>query len=344
LRDLNSLTDYEKNELSSLENEGMVKVMSMSNLTKEGIIEVRNISCNRLLTHRIKLKTQTNKIQNIANRIYIAQPTPRDKKSRTPVIVIKTKRNKLDLEKRTEKYLEKENGGFGIYNCNMRKFWKLKEENWKYDIIPEIWNGLNITDFVVVDILNKLDEIEKEENEIIGDLDEIENNVLSKNEKLLYDEIKFQKIKRQIKNKYVIPRNAPLRPREIRERRLNEIENYLEDFGYNLSTFSKRYKTVKNRILKKQKFSRTEQVKMNKNKTKLNVCSKLINRSNLRNIKIPAKGLNSIRETIISRNILYKSLYKMNKCGLKKTTCSIPSKKPKHLNTGKHTIGKNNWR
>lgn len=38
----------------------------------------------------------------------------------------------------------------------------LKDE-WKYDIMPEIYNGKNIADFVDADILQKLDELEKEE-------------------------------------------------------------------------------------------------------------------------------------------------------------------------------------
>ena len=39
----------------------------------------------------------------------------------------------------------------------------LENIDWKYDKIPEIMNGKNIADFVDKDILNKLEEIEKEE-------------------------------------------------------------------------------------------------------------------------------------------------------------------------------------
>lgn len=329
LRDINSLTDYEKNELSHLENEGIIKVMSMSNLTKKGIIEVRDFSCNQLLTHRINVKTQTNKIQNIANRIYTAQPTPRDKKCRTPIIVTKktSERLKLGMEK-NEKKLENINGGFGIYNCDLRKYWKLKDDSWRYDVIPEIWNGLNIRDFILkTKMLDELDEIEVE-NETNN-----ANYVLTKSENLIYDEIKFQKAKQQMKHKSLIAKNAPMRPREIRNRRLSEMENYLEDFGYNLSSFNKRYKTIKDLSIKKN---------INKNKIKTNT---IVGReTNLNKPSIPFKGLNSIRETLISRNILYRSLQKINKLGLDKNTHSIPAKKPKHLNSGKRGIGKTMWR
>lgn len=39
----------------------------------------------------------------------------------------------------------------------------LKDETWKYDIVPEFMDGKNIADFVDPDILQRLDELEKEE-------------------------------------------------------------------------------------------------------------------------------------------------------------------------------------
>jgi nucleolar GTP-binding protein len=40
----------------------------------------------------------------------------------------------------------------------------LDNEEWKYDIRPEIINGKNIADYVDQDILEKLDQLEKEED------------------------------------------------------------------------------------------------------------------------------------------------------------------------------------
>lgn len=36
-------------------------------------------------------------------------------------------------------------------------------EEWKYDLVPEIYNGKNVADFVDSDIWEKLAELEKEE-------------------------------------------------------------------------------------------------------------------------------------------------------------------------------------
>ena len=39
----------------------------------------------------------------------------------------------------------------------------LKNENWKYDVIPEFMDGKNIKDYVDADILEKLAALEEEE-------------------------------------------------------------------------------------------------------------------------------------------------------------------------------------
>ena len=47
-------------------------------------------------------------------------------------------------------------------------------EDWKYDTIPEIIDGKNIADFVDPDILARLDELEREEEERDADDDGME--------------------------------------------------------------------------------------------------------------------------------------------------------------------------
>lgn len=43
----------------------------------------------------------------------------------------------------------------------------LEKEEWKYDVVPEIVDGKNIGDFVDKDILEKLEELEREEEILI---------------------------------------------------------------------------------------------------------------------------------------------------------------------------------
>lgn len=43
----------------------------------------------------------------------------------------------------------------------------MEKEEWKYDVVPEIVDGKNIGDFVDKDILEKLEELEREEEILI---------------------------------------------------------------------------------------------------------------------------------------------------------------------------------
>lgn len=53
----------------------------------------------------------------------------------------------------------------GVYSANLHKHYLLLDPDWKDDIVPEIMDGHNIADFVDADILQRLDELEREEDE-----------------------------------------------------------------------------------------------------------------------------------------------------------------------------------
>jgi len=58
------------------------------------------------------------------------------------------------------------NGGAGVYNADIRKRYLLDNPDWKYDVMPEIWDGHNIMDFVDPDIDARLEELEREEEQM----------------------------------------------------------------------------------------------------------------------------------------------------------------------------------
>lgn len=53
--------------------------------------------------------------------------------------------------KKTERDLELEMGD--EYILDLRKHWDLKNDEEKYDAIPEIWNGHNVADFIDPEIM-----------------------------------------------------------------------------------------------------------------------------------------------------------------------------------------------
>ena len=63
-------------------------------------------------------------------------------------------------------YAREENGGAGVYSADLRKHYLLEDDDWKYDIMPEILNGKNVADFVDPEIEEKLAELEREEDEL----------------------------------------------------------------------------------------------------------------------------------------------------------------------------------
>jgi len=145
-----------------------VKFYKTSNVSKEGIMDLRNEACDDLLRQRVETKLRAGrKTDNVLNRIYVAQPQKRDEKQR-PVCIPSNapelreeadQRPKIQTERDLELALDDE------YVLDLRKTWDLKNPEEANDVIPEIWNGKNVADFVDPDILEKLEALEKEEEE-----------------------------------------------------------------------------------------------------------------------------------------------------------------------------------
>ncbi|XP_068662794.1 nucleolar GTP-binding protein 1-like [Aristolochia californica] len=142
-------------------------LLSMSTLTEEGVIAVKNAACERLLNQRVDIKMKSKKINDCLNRFHVAIPKPRDGKERPPCIpqaVLDAREQKIEKEKRKlEKDLEEENGGAGVYSASLRKHYIMANEEWKEDVMPEILDGHNVYDFVDPDILQRLEELEQDE-------------------------------------------------------------------------------------------------------------------------------------------------------------------------------------
>ncbi|KAI8023689.1 Nucleolar GTP-binding protein 1 [Camellia lanceoleosa] len=95
-------------------------------------------------------------------------PKPRNQKERLsciPQAVLEAKAKKeTEKEKRKlEKDLENDNGGAGVYSASLKKHYILANDEWKEDIMPEIFDGHNVYDFIDPNILQRLEELEREE-------------------------------------------------------------------------------------------------------------------------------------------------------------------------------------
>ena len=144
---------------------------TMSTLNEEGVMDVKRVCCDKLLAARVEQKLASRRAGEVLNRLHVAQPKPRDAVSRPAVIPHSVALNRArkasgELKIVTEKELQEANGGAGVYSADLRKNYMLDDDDWKYDIVPEIYNGKNVADFIDPDIDERLAELEREEDEL----------------------------------------------------------------------------------------------------------------------------------------------------------------------------------
>mmetsp|Transcript_31928 Transcript_31928/g.56065 ORF Transcript_31928/g.56065 Transcript_31928/m.56065 type:complete len:661 (-) Transcript_31928:198-2180(-) len=172
------------------------KMFPMSNVTEEGIHQVKSNACEVLLTHRVQKKLRSSRAASVMNRLSIQRPEPRDNKQRgtsIPQSVLKSRQAKANgmvtkAPRSTEKDLELRQGGPGVYNHDQRKYYMLKNPNWKYDVVPEILDGKNVADFVDPDIEKKLQELEAEEDELQKKWEKQQEDIMDDDHQLTNEE------------------------------------------------------------------------------------------------------------------------------------------------------------
>lgn len=156
-----------KDELAQLEAKGTA-IFSMSTVTEEGVSAVKMATCDALLAQRVEAKLKGKNATDLISRIHVAVPGEMDENKRPPHIPegARTKRIANDptaVKRKTERDIELEEGD--DYSLDLRKNYMLENPEEKYDRIPEILDGHNIADFIDTDILQKLDKLEKEEQQ-----------------------------------------------------------------------------------------------------------------------------------------------------------------------------------
>ena len=152
---------------------GEETLLQMSTLAEENIAEVKQVACERLLAARVEQKLRARGATagggSTLNRLHVATPAGGSggRGPRAPCIPagVEASRARRDAgeKPRTEMDLQEERGGAGVYNMDLRKKYLLADKKWNYDIMPEIYNGHNVADFVDPDIEERLEELEREE-------------------------------------------------------------------------------------------------------------------------------------------------------------------------------------
>jgi nucleolar GTP-binding protein len=102
-----------------------VTVQLTSCFTDEGVMDLRNAACDRLLAARVEQKLQGTKIQSVLNKLHLAQPVARDDRER-PAFIPEAALNRRKFEAddpmrpKLAREIEAENGGAGVFSVDLK--------------------------------------------------------------------------------------------------------------------------------------------------------------------------------------------------------------------------------
>ncbi|KAJ6424754.1 hypothetical protein OIU85_001359 [Salix viminalis] len=345
-------------------------LLTMSTLTEEGVIAVKNAACERLLNQRVEMKMKSKKINDCLNRFHVAMPKPRDQKERPPCIpqaVLEAKATEAaEKEKRkTEKDLEDENGGAGVYSASLKKNYILANDEWKEDVLPEILDGHNVYDFIDPDILQRLEELEQEEGirQAEGEEEDFEMDgeeltaeekealaVIRKKKSLLIQEHRIKKSTAE--SRPTVPRKFD-KDRKFTTKRMGR---QLSALGVDPS---KAINRLRERSLSRRGRKRERStdrghddggamdmdVDQPNKKLRLRSTSRSRSMSRPPNEVVPGEGYKDSAQKSKALKLFKKSAQKRNKDARRgEADRVIPTLRPKHLFSGKRSIGKTDRR
>lgn len=337
---LEELKDEQKKLIQAFIDDN-IPVMEMSTFSEEGVVEVKNEACERLLAHRVEVKIRSKKVEGVLNRLHVAMPKPRDGCERpvcVPQKVIEKRltnapKEKKKLEKDLELELEDD------YSLDLKKNYDLPDE-YKYDVIPEFWHGRNIADFIDPDIMAKLEELEREEELRIeaGVYNESESDSDDERKEIhrLATKIREKKAIISIESRIGRSGGKPVMPRagRKRERSVSRLRSEFEELGVDMSDkqgshFTRtKSRSASRPAIKKARADSTGRV-----------------RSSSRVTPRDESGIRSGTMKAKAKKIGHKAQGKMNRFGKAgEADRHIAVKMPKHLYTGKRGIGKTDRR
>ncbi|CAL5199903.1 unnamed protein product [Lathyrus oleraceus] len=343
-------------------------LLTMSALTEEGVIAVKNAACERLLNQRVEIKMKSKKINDCLNRFHVAVPKPRDQKERPlcippAVLEAKAKQAAAEEKRKTEKDLEEENGGAGVYSMNLRKHYILADDEWKEDILPEILDGHNVYDFIDPDILHRVEELEREEGlrqaEAEDDDFEIDGTELTPEQQEALTEIRRKKslLIQQHRIKKSTAESRPIVARKFdkdnqftTERMGRQLSSLGIDPSLAVNRMRSRSASRKGRKRERSPEGRNDGMDIDDDTpSKKQRTSRSMSRS--RSVSrpphevVPGEGLRDSAQKIKAIGLARSSVKKRNKNAKRgEADRVIPNLKPKHLYAGKRPKGKTDRR
>lgn len=228
-----------------------IEIMNTSCVDEDNVMQVRNQACEKLLASRIeqKLKGQS-RVNNVLNKIHVSRPQQRDEVDRTAFIPDGVKEmEKYDVldpnRRKLAKDIENENGGAGVYNINLKDKYLLDNEEWKNDIMPEVFDGKNVYDFLDPDISAKLQALEEEEERLEqegfydSDSELDDEETIDIKEKATWIRNKQKIMIEEGRNRKHL-NNRAVMPRDQMKRSFNDMEQHMYSLGHDTTSLKQK--------------------------------------------------------------------------------------------------------
>ncbi|KAL5725271.1 hypothetical protein ACHQM5_008432 [Ranunculus cassubicifolius] len=338
-------------------------LLTMSALLEDGVIDVKNAACERLLNQRVEVKMKSKKINDVLNRFHVAIPKQRDQKERPPcipqaVLEAKAKEAAEQEKRKLERDLENENGGAGVYSASLKKHYILADDEWKEDNMPEILDGHNVFDFVDPDIMERLEELEREEGlrlEEGADEEDVDmdGTDLTPEEKEALAKIRKKKslLIQEHRIKKSTAESRPTVPRKFdKERKFTSerMGRQLSELGLDPSAAINRARSrsvSRGRKRDRSVAAEGDAMDVDQPNKKLRAISRSRSLSRPRGELVPGEGFKDSAQKLKAVKLGYDSHKKRDKQARRgEADRVIPTLRPKHLFSGKRGIGKTDRR
>mmetsp|Transcript_29166 Transcript_29166/g.49231 ORF Transcript_29166/g.49231 Transcript_29166/m.49231 type:complete len:659 (-) Transcript_29166:209-2185(-) len=233
-----SLSQAARNSIEEVATRADAELITMSNVSEENVMALKNRACDKLLEARVDAKLSAGRMKDdVMSRITIAMPKLRKgAKPRETFIPESVTQgdSKMDTERVTERDRMVANGGAGVYVCDYRKYYQLEDDEWKYDPIPEFMDGKNVMDFFDPDIEDRLRALEEEEAALEQQgayaPEEDDEDDIDEEEMALFEAIKDKQAIARKASRVDKP-NVPRKVLSRGSRSEREIKDQLEEVG-----------------------------------------------------------------------------------------------------------------
>jgi len=172
IRRSNDLTDDEKKLIETMKDDNVDFIEDVSTLQSDNVNQARDKACDMLIERLVDTKARSKRMEGILSRITVAEPSKINPR-RQPFVPTSLEDHAMDGDEEMKLLRDEceENGGVGVFQMDGRREWKLDNDEWNYDAVPEIFDGKNVKDYIDSDIIEKLKLLEEEEAQLLAEYD-----------------------------------------------------------------------------------------------------------------------------------------------------------------------------